>query len=406
MSPSPSRPRILVVVDHFLPGEKAGGPVRSIANLIAHLHDAAEFLVLTQDRDLGDSAPYPCVHADEWMKVAGASVRYLAAAGWQLGAVIRAVRRTPHDVLYLNSYFSPSTQYLLAARRLGLLRRSPRVVVAPRGQYGAGALALKRRKKFWNLAVANATGVHTGLVWHATTPDEARVIRERIRPSGRVIVAANLSAAKEPTTAHSAVAGPEPHSAAPPAVAKRPGVLHVVTVARVNRMKNQSQAIALLADLPGELTFDVYGSLEDDAYLEECRALARRDGTAARVRFLGPLRHAQVAATLARYHLFFLPSLGENFGHAVYEALAAGCPVLISDRTPWRGLAERAAGWDLPLESPDSYRRVLASCVAMDAPEHERLSRGARALAHDTAVASVGPACAAYLTLFQLPDVH
>ena len=57
--------------------------------------------------------------------------------------------------------------------------------------------------------------------------------------------------------------------------------------------------------------------------------------------------------------LLFLPTAGENFGHAIQEALAAGCPVLISDRTRWRDLAPKGVGWDLPLSAPDRFVAVL-----------------------------------------------
>ena len=45
-----------------------------------------------------------------------------------------------------------------------------------------------------------------------------------------------------------------------------------------------------------------------------------------------------------------MPTTHENFGHAVVEAWAHGRPVLLSDQTPWRGLAELDLGWDLQLD--------------------------------------------------------
>ena len=52
----------------------------------------------------------------------------------------------------------------------------------------------------------------------------------------------------------------------------------------------------------------------------------------------------------ARCHALLMPTRHENFGHAVVEAWAHGRPVLLSDQTPWRGLAELDLGWDLPLK--------------------------------------------------------
>ena len=31
-----------------------------------------------------------------------------------------------------------------------------------------------------------------------------------------------------------------------------------------------------------------------------------------------------------------MPTRGENFGHAIFESLQVGTPVLLSDQTPWR----------------------------------------------------------------------
>ena len=66
------------------------------------------------------------------------------------------------------------------------------------------------------------------------------------------------------------------------------------------------------------------------------------------------------------YHLFFFPTLGENFGHVIIEALVAGCPILISDQTPWRNLETAGVGWDIPLDQPEKFTELLQQCVDMD----------------------------------------
>ena len=60
---------------------------------------------------------------------------------------------------------------------------------------------------------------------------------------------------------------------------------------------------------------------------------------------LGP--HFQTA------HYLLSPTTQENFGHSIVEAWAHGCPVLISDRTPWRGLEAHNVGWDWPLDESE-----------------------------------------------------
>ena len=47
-----------------------------------------------------------------------------------------------------------------------------------------------------------------------------------------------------------------------------------------------------------------------------------------------------IVPLLSRHDLLFLPTAGENFGHVILEAMQAGVPVLISDKTLWKNLSK------------------------------------------------------------------
>jgi glycosyltransferase involved in cell wall biosynthesis len=93
------------------------------------------------------------------------------------------------------------------------------------------------------------------------------------------------------------------------------------------------------------------------------------------------LKHEEVAETLEAHDLLLFPTHGENYGHVVLEALTAGCPVIVSDQTPWRGLAGLGVGWDIPLDNPAAMVAALQHCVDMDAATFEAFSRRARSYA-------------------------
>jgi glycosyltransferase involved in cell wall biosynthesis len=152
-------------------------------------------------------------------------------------------------------------------------------------------------------------------------------------------------------------------------------------LSRISPKKNLLGAIELMRCVSGRLSLDVYGPIEDIAYWQHCEAIANRLPANLRVHYRGTVAPDAVVSTLAQYDAMFLPTLGENFGHAIIESLAAGCPVVISNRTPWRDLQAKGMGWDLPLESPADFQDALAELVAMDETMHATMRDCARAYA-------------------------
>jgi hypothetical protein len=142
-----SRPIVLVFVRYYLPGFKAGGPIRSIDNLVGHLGDEFDFHIVTSDRDLGDVAAYLKGTADVRRKVGKATVTYLSPNKQGFSGICRLLRTTPHDVVCLNSFFEPVFSAIpLLLRRFGLTPDTP-YLIAPRGELSRGALGLKAWKK-------------------------------------------------------------------------------------------------------------------------------------------------------------------------------------------------------------------------------------------------------------------
>ena len=125
MSAMVKRPIILCFIPFYLPGYRSGGPLRTIANMVDHLGDEFDIRIVTRDRDVFDIKPYPEVKVDAWNTLRKAQVFYASKRTITLAGIAQLLRATPHDVLYLNSFFAYGFTLLpLLARRLCLAPKS------------------------------------------------------------------------------------------------------------------------------------------------------------------------------------------------------------------------------------------------------------------------------------------
>jgi glycosyltransferase involved in cell wall biosynthesis len=360
--------RVLVLSEFFVPAYRAGGPVRTLVNLVERLGGEIEFAVVTGDRDLGDDEPFPGVQTGAWIPRHRHRVMYVGG----LVQLTRILRTERYDVLYVNSLFSRRFGiWPLVLRRVGLLPRRP-LVLAPRGELSPGALGINAGRKRTFLRLARATGLYRGTRWQASSPFEAAEIQAWFGGAVDIDIAPNVLVLP-------------PRSTRTLSQEKEPGRLRIAFFSRVAQKKNLLGALEALYGVDGEISFDVLGPIEDSDYWADCQARIASLPANVSVRHLGPISFGEAAAALATYDALLLPTLGENFGHAIIEAMAAGCPVVISDRTPWRDLESKGVGWDLPLEEPERFRAALSACARMGPDEHRRWSEAARAYAAELA---------------------
>jgi glycosyltransferase involved in cell wall biosynthesis len=252
-------------------------------------------------------------------------------------------------VLYLNSFFARRYSMLAAFMRWMKLCRPRTLVLAPRGEFSLGALQFKSCQKRLYVQLAERLGLYSGIIWHASSALEEEDIR-RVFPRTHWGSLAGVFADGRGSAIAAAtdVAGRYTVAASSRA-AKEPGHLRAVFVSRISPKKNVAGAVRMLHGLKGDVSLDIYGPKED--FL---------------VRYCGEIKHSLVPSVFFEHELFLFPTFGENYGHVIGEALAAGCPVLISDQTPWRDLQAAGIGWDLPLADTEGFRLALQQCIDGD----------------------------------------
>lgn len=367
------RPCVLTFAGGYLPGFKAGGPIRSLANMVEHLGDEFDFRIVAPDRDLGDRVAFDDIAINAWNTVGKAQVFYRSPgeAGWR--ALIASLRSVDYDLVYLNSFFSIGASLRpLLYRRLGNLRRRS-VLLAPRGEFSPGALGLKPFKKRAFIGLSRALNFYSNITFQASSEHEAADIR-RALGTACVNVASNIS-----------VASDLPHQSDQPPHRKqnKPQHLRAVFLSRISPMKNLDAALSILASTSTPIQFNIYGPIEDTAYWQRCRELIDKLPNNVTVNYNGELRPDMVDSTIRDYDFFFLPTRGENYGHVIREALSAGLPVLISDRTPWRDLVVKGAGADLSLDEPEAFVAWIDAFSRLSPADQKAMRDAARRLGND-----------------------
>lgn len=325
-----SMPSVLVWSGAFLPGYKAGGPIKSVASSLDSLDDA-EATLITADRDLGETASYPGLSGKIVEYGRGHRVYYMnPRSACHVAVAARLIRSKRWRVVYLNSYWSPVyTLVPLVLRSVGFLR-TERVLVAPRGCLAPSALRIKWAKKRWLMWAYRLLLDLNGAVFHATSSQEVLDI-SKVHPKRTVLHVSPIP----PRIVNRSHGG-------------RESVARVVYISRVAPIKNLHLVIEAIRRIDRNLRLDVYGPIENDAYWSLCQRHVSRIGSNVDARFHGPLPGHEVADVLAVSDIFVLPTEGENFGHAIAEALANGCGVVIPDTTPWTEVILRGGGVLIP----------------------------------------------------------
>ena len=81
-----------------------------------------------------------------------------------------------------------------------------------------------------------------------------------------------------------------------------------------------------------------------------------------------------VPKLLSQNHLFFLPTHGENYGHAIQEALSAGCAVIVSDQTTWKNLEQCGVGYVFSLDEQQKYIDAIEMYAGMSEEQFQKVA--------------------------------
>ena len=365
------RSRIMLFTDWYEPGFKAGGPIRSCVNFATQMKEDYDIYIFTSDRDLDDKQSYAQIESNQWIERGGVEVFYASPGSLNWESILVHIQQVKPDYLYLNSMYSRYfTIYPLLMKRMGMIKGQ--VILAPRGMLKSTAIQYKTGKKKIFFQLLRLLNIHRKIIFHATDSTEADDIKKLFGNGSRIKQISNFP----------------PHQKILQPISKNTGDIRMAFAGRVHPIKNLLFLLHCLQTVCGKITLTIIAPVEDEAYWRECSSVIQKLPETVNVVLCEDVPHHEIEQLIYEHHLFVLPTLGENFGHAIFEALSAGRPVLISDQTPWRNLQQSHAGWDLPLSNPAAFVKVLQQVADMDDETFQQWSAGAWQYAKDFAESS------------------
>ncbi|MGL4597624.1 MAG: glycosyltransferase family 4 protein, partial [Bacteroidia bacterium] len=271
------------------------------------------------------------------------------------------------DFIYLNSVWSVvfTLEALEAARSLN---HRAKIILATRGMTAKSAMRIKWLKKKLFLIYARFKGLYKNITFHASTEIEAKDIRRLFGAKAKIEIAGNLPRLLFVREELKQV--------------KEKNHLRLISVARIAPEKNTLFALMCLNHVKARVHLDFYGPVYQQAYYEQCLEYVKLLPEHVTVNFCGAIAGTELAKHYAQHDVLFLPTLGENFGHTILEAMQCGVPVLISDQTPWRDLEAKRAGWDFPLTDAKCFAQKIDELAAYSQEAFHPFQISARALAN------------------------
>lgn len=267
------------------------------------------------------------------------------------------------DLVHIHSlWLHPQYAAARAANAAGV-----RYVVSPHGSLDPALAYRGRTRKRLTMALWQRQMLERASLIHVTTPVEANLIADVAPLVPRAVVPVGIHWREFQEL-------PDRSAFREQRLDGYDGPL-ILFLSRLSYKKGIDLLINAFARLRRELSSRlVIAGPDDERLTPSLASLARRTGVESEVMFVGPLFGEERLAALAAADAWVLSSQSENFGVAVIEAMAAGCPVVISPKVNLAPQIRQAGAGLIADLQPDALAEALHS-VLTDAELRRKLVR-------------------------------
>ena len=318
--------------------------MQSVANLVNECHEEVEYFIFCGDVDLNGAA-LENIEINKWVHYNDHTKVWYNGPDKISDNLVDQVEKIVPDVLYITGMFSWHFNIVPM-----VYCKAPKKILSTRGMLHPGALSQKKWKKKVYLQLFKLLEYHHKMIFHASDKAEEKFIRNYFGEPAQIVTASNF-----PNKIGEA-----------PMLYKERGSLRLITITLISPVKNILHVLRALENITGDIQYDIYGAIKDEDYWDECKAQIKKLPSNIKVIVHKEIEPSKVKEALQNAHVFILPSKSENFGHALYEALSAGRPVITSHHTPWNCLQSSFAGMNVSLDGLAELSAAINFFVSMD----------------------------------------
>lgn len=341
--------KILIIMGGFFPGKNFGGPPVSVNNFCTLMNEDKCYIV-TKNHDYRDYKPYEDINTNIWNKRDNCYVKYLSEEKYNKKEFETTILEVEPDIIYLQGLFQSCILPCLELAK----KYSIKVVLAPRGELCEGAFK-KKYKKLPYIMYLRIRNLLSGIYYQSTSIEESNSIRKYLKVEYKKIYSlTNIPSIPKKRYIHDD---------------KKKGSAKFIFLSRVHHKKNLISAIEYFKYIDGNIVFDIYGPIEDKKYWEQCKQKIKELPDNITVKYCGLVSHENVHKVFSQYDAFLFPTFSENYGHVIAEALSVGTKVIISDQTPWIDLDKYNAGWVIPINNDNEFKKVIQYVVNQSSDE-------------------------------------
>ena len=325
---------------HVITGlwKDTGGPSEVIPAICTAMTDAgADVTLATLAGDSAQSVDDAATHGVRVLKFPP-SFRHTI---WYSSVLHRRIQQlaSEHDIVHIHGIWQfPDWAAAAAARRAGVP-----YLITPHGSLQPARLKKSSLKKRISAVLADRAMLNQASCLHATAPDEAEAFRLYGYRGPIAMIPNGITPAGPIAPDRVALLDAAFRRDFPETQGRR----LLLFLSRIEPIKGVTTLARAWADCARQFPdwhLVVVGP-DERSHLQEVLAILRDGGVLDRTTITGPLYGDRKTAAYLASELFVLPTISENFGLVIGEALSHRVPVITTTGAPWPGIVEHDCGW-------------------------------------------------------------